>query len=298
MIRKLNNGYKALVLKIGNDSFEREINKWFQNNNIAVEVIQFGHYSGVSKRIYYIRLLKRIKFQYGNIKMIIFDDTCLYLYSKLFFLGSYLWLWNTLPQTKMERLRLLLCRINGRVYTFDKNESIKYKLGFNTQFFTNDLHLKSEIKQDIYFVGRDKGRYFLVKNLYDFCSKNGISTLFQLFRDDDKQRYDCPEILSNEFVEYNDVINNIAESRIVLDLCKEGQSGMTFRAVEALFLNKKIITNNIYYKELPFYSSEMIYVIENNDFSGLYEFIKSETVGYDESYRDYYSIEKWLGRFR
>ena len=227
-----------------------------------------------------------------------FDDTSLYLYSNIFFSKNYLWLWNTLPQTKLEKLRLLLCRNNERVYTFDKNESIKFKLNINTQFFTNKLHYNSEIKQDIYFVGRDKGRYRIVKSLYDFCSKNGISTLFQLFPDDEKKQYDCGEIITHSFIEYNDVINNIAESSVILDLCKNGQTGMTFRAIESLFFNKKIITNNTFYKSLPFYTPNMIYVIENNDFSGLYEFIKSETVGYDESYRDYYSIEKWLGRFR
>ena len=44
---------------------------------------------------------------------------------------------------------------------------------------------------------------------------------------------------------YEENINRTLNANIIIDITKENQSGWTLRILEALFFNKKLITNNI-----------------------------------------------------
>ncbi len=66
----------------------------------------------------------------------------------------YLYFWN--PINKNNKYLLENNQID-KFYTFDEKEAKKYNIHYNSQFYTENIKLKEKkIKQDIYFLGRDK----------------------------------------------------------------------------------------------------------------------------------------------
>lgn len=287
-----------LVIKSGRDSFEKVTNKFLENKCEIIESeMIIANERGLKKRNKAISFFKKEAKKYK--KIIIFDDIILYLCSLLYSKNSYLWLWNVYNGSLKNRIRLFIANINHRVYTFDKNDAKKYNLKYNTQFFSKkvaDSYKTSNDKtcNDMYFVGIDKGRYELLYNIFRYMKKYQMKPLFQMFPDDEKNYKG--DFIIDQLIDYTDVLKNVQESKAVLDICKSGQFGMTYRAMEALFYDKKIVTNNTHYREIPFYSPEAIYFLEDG-LEGLKDFIEAPKVKYDEKIKDYYSIENWFKRF-
>ena len=289
---------KVLIIKSDKDSFEQKVNSWFKQSGCYVECVNIQGKKGIRKRLIYLKEIINLKIKYRNSldKVVVFDDVCLFFYVLFFFSNSYLWLWNTVPNSKTAKLRLALCNRKNSIYSFDEQDCLNYKFKHNTQFFFCEApNEKTHNKHDLYFVGADKGRYQMLDRIYKHLILNSIEPLFQMIPANEK-KYQNKKILCEHFVEYEEVLKNLNSSKAVLDLCKPGQVGMTFRAMEALFYDKKIVTNNTHYRDLPFYSPESIYFLVDG-LEGLKDFIEAPEVKYDDSIKDYYSIENWLRRF-
>lgn len=286
---------KVLIIKKNSDSFEKLTNKWLNNtNDVQVKSI-ITNKKGIAKRIYIISCL--YKYSKGNYdKVIIFDNVIIFLYAHLFFKSVYLWLWNTIPNISSFLIRIKLCKLlNFKIYSFDEEDCKKYNLEYNTQFFYKETECYHEI-YDLYFIGVDKGRCKQIEKIYQFLKQHNVNTFFQVIPDKGKN-YKCKEILQNSYVEYTEVISNVLLSKAILDIPKPGQVGMTYRAMEALFYDKKIVTTNRDYRNLNFFSSDMVFVLDEDNCDLLPEFLKSESVGYSEQIKQYYSIENWIMRF-
>lgn len=289
----------TVIIKSDKDSFERIINAGFERQGIHVIPIEsiVNEKTGIAKINCIIKALCKLKKDESIEKIIVFDDTTFYVVALLFFSNSFLWLWNTLPETKGNRLKIPFCRQFGNVYSFDMNDCEKYKLYSNTQFMIDYEVKDQEEQQDIYFVGTDKGRYDILNRVYEFCERNSITTCFHMIPDVGKQYNSA--VITDHFIEYTEVLKNIANSRAVLDICKPGQTGCTYRAMEALLFNKKIITNNSLYYNLDFYSPEMIFVIDEEciNLEKIIGFIQKESPGYSQGIKEKYRIPYWIKRF-
>ena len=51
----------------------------------------------------------------------------------------------------------------------------------------------------------------------------------------------------------------------IVEVVKEGQTGVSLRTCEAIAFNKKLLTNNVQIKEMPFYDSRFISVFTDSD---------------------------------
>ena len=128
------------------------------------------------------------------------------------------------------------------VWTFDKKDSLQYNLKYNPQFYTYNIKLpKRDLKYDILFLGRDKGR------------KESIQEWKTLFEQNNLKVNLC--IIENEkdYIPYPKYLTMLSESKTILDFVAPGQSGLTLRTMESLFLEKKLITNNQDIKNYDFY---------------------------------------------
>ena len=93
---------------------------------------------------------------------------------------------------------------------------------------------------------------------------------------------------------YQEILEFVSQSRCLLEILKEGQTGATLRLMEALFFKKKIITTNINVKEEPFYTPQNIFIIGERPNDELANFVKT---AYDDSvdkYIDKYDVGCWL----
>lgn len=189
-----------------------------------------------------------------------------------------------------------------RVYTFDISDSKEFDIEYSPEYYTEH---QENIKYDVCYVGADKTDVRL-KNLLDIkevLRKNKVQNFFHIFRVLKKyNKYELQET-TNMFLKYEDIQRIILESKCILELQMEGQSGCTLRTLESMFLNRKLITNNKDIVNYDFYNPNNIFVIENADdfkdrFNDILKFMQSPYQKLPDMVKNNYKFCKWLERFR
>ena len=85
-------------------------------------------------------------------------------------------------------------------------------------------------------------------------------------------------------------------TKVILDLMRKNQYGLSFRIFEAMALEKKIITDNEKIKNYDFYNSNNILVL-NKDFSNITkDFFETPYQTLPEKIYEKYTLEKWVER--
>lgn len=185
------------------------------------------------------------------------------------------------------------------VYTFDQQDALRYKLNHTYQVYANDTTPERDIKYDVFFVGKDKGRLEQIYGLHKTFREQGLTSSFHIIKSKYKQydsKYDS--ILTDLLIPYDKSIEMIKESRVVLDILQINQSGQTLRPLEALFLKKKLITNNLSIVNEPFYHPSLIFILGKDDINQLSSFIYSPIVEPAPKVKARYEINNWIEQFK
>ena len=158
-------------------------------------------------------------------------------------------LWNPLARRSShvpyirKKLRLLQ-KINFQFLTFDPRDATFYNLPL-----VNNVHRRlvqntpSHILHDFYFVGYSKGRKELLVQLETRMRRLGFRTKFLLIENKADQ------------ISQHDNIRFSNESACIVDIVSQNQTGLSLRPFDALFLRKKLVTNNTTIREKDFFPS-------------------------------------------
>lgn len=162
-------------------------------------------------------------------------------------------------------------------YTFDPIDAKKFGIEFKPYFYPEeymvDCDEKVDIKQDVFFVGVDKDRLGIIKDLHKKFEQMNLTDKLMIVATPHKKYSRSDEKWLAKRVPYEKIAENIKQSRAILDIVQSGQSGITLRPMEAMFYNKKLITNNIYIKEYDFYNPRNIFILQERNISELKEFL-------------------------
>ena len=106
-------------------------------------------------------------------------------------------------------------------------------------------------------------------------------------------------IIENEkdFVPYEDYLKLLVKTKTILDIVDGNQSGLTLRCMEALFFNKKLITNNLDIENYDFYNPKNVFILGKDDMNNIKQFIDSPYELVDEKIVNYYDFDEWIKRF-
>lgn len=172
-------------------------------------------------------------------------------------------------------------------WTFDRQDSRKYKLKYNPQFYTKAVKIKNHKNKtnDIVFLGRPKDRKNEIIEINNKMKEKGLVTNFKIIENE------------KDFVPYDKYLEMLSDTKCILDYNQKGQCGLTLRPMEALFLEKKLITNNKDIINYDFYNPNNIFVLGIDDIDKIKEFIDSPYEKIDEEIINYYDFESWLNRF-
>lgn len=170
-----------------------------------------------------------------------------------------------------------------RVITFDKNDAIEMGYEYLPLFCTRDLQdvaMNSAKRNKIFMVGNivKPARYLAVKEFRKYCKDKQLHfvtylkitpvVLLQLWREGIIVR--DFKLKSIQPATYKKIIEN---SYAVFDFANHTQSGQTMRIIESLCTGKKIITNNVWIKQEPFFSPDRILIIEGYQFDEVLSFL-------------------------
>lgn len=207
----------------------------------------------------------------------------------------YLWNWDTLKESSdIERLK----SIYNKIVTFDEEDSKKFELEYFVQAFSKKLVDKyKNIKgKGVSFIGNDKGRLKFLEEIAQKLSGINIEYNFYVLKDK-KIKYSEKSILKDslysKLLSYNELLEKTANSEIVIDLVKDGQTGFPLRVMESVFMGKKIITTNKRIKNFEFYNPNNILVIEKVEDINK-EFFEKPYEAIDEKILENYTLQSWL----
>lgn len=212
------------------------------------------------------------------------------------------WLWNKIEYSYIYNLK----KFSKNIWTFDKKESEETKINYFPQFYWRRKEEIVREKYDVYFVGQDKGREarvleikesldglkFKIKIILKKYTKEIFKYIFK--NTEERKNYS----LNN--INYEEIVEDIKKSRAILELTKKKQAGLTLRALEALFYEKKLITDNENIKEYNFYNSDNIFILRQNEKidskkkKELENFLKTDLKVISKEIKKQYSIENWL----
>lgn len=187
-------------------------------------------------------------------------------------------------------------------YTFDPIDAKKFGIKFKPYFYPEEYMIdcdeKVPIKQDIFFVGVDKDRLGVIKDLHRRFEQMNLTDKLMIVATLHKKYSRSDEKWLAKRVPYEKIAENIKQSRAILDIVQSGQSGITLRPMEAMFYNKKLITNNIYIKEYDFYNPHNIFILQERNISELKEFLELPTIEINQEIKNKYRFSGgWLKEF-
>ncbi|WP_152287826.1 hypothetical protein [Flavicella marina] len=97
----------------------------------------------------------------------------------------------------------------------------------------------------------------------------------------------------DEFISYGETIAHIKDARIVLDFKTDDHNGLSFRTFEAIFYNKKLITNNPLVKAYDFYNPQNIFYWDGYNLDGYEAFLELPFAPIEASIKNKYSFTNW-----
>jgi 1,5-rhamnosyltransferase len=96
---------------------------------------------------------------------------------------------------------------------------------------------------------------------------------------------------------YTENLENVIASRCLVDIVKEGQSGLTMRVLEAALYQKKLITNNWTILDTDLYHKNNVFILDYDNLDDIDDFMKREIVPVSEAVLQKYDINHWLKEF-
>lgn len=182
------------------------------------------------------------------------------------------------------------------LWSFDPNDSRKYGMKYNPQFYFFTT-AKPSIKYDAVYVGAARGRTDLIKLCYKNIRRQGLTCQFVVKGDSDSFS-ECQNIkIFHQTMPYETVIFHNNSALAIVEINQKGQSGLTVRALEALFMGKKLITNNRDIRKYDFYHPNNIFIIGENDWHDLRSFVYSPYHAVNKEIIHKYSADEWMKRF-
>ena len=121
----------------------------------------------------------------------------------------------------------------------------------------------------------------VIKNIKNELDLISINTDVHIVRD--KSSTDLPSdisITTDSYLSFERYLNEVECSSILIDVTQSNQQGVTLRFIEALFMNRKLITTNVDVLSLEFYSPENIYIYGHEKNRTLKEFVESLSIYY------------------
>lgn len=303
---------KTLILKSDRGSFERFYIKYMQTQNVHTE--PFFKKMGKIRRYISIFFIQKLKVPfaflwYGDWKenlskynnVIIFDRN--YNWNIINFIHKrnpqcriIVWYWNPLGtiQRVPEKYRK-----HCEEWSFDRKDCDRYGLKYNVQFSFQQIFEKTKKRKlyDLYFIGYDKGRLYglleLQKKL-DICEEK---VKFIVVRD---KNSNIRDFTYSSPISYEENLDYLSKSNIIIEFVQEGQEGLTVRCIEALFLKKKLITNNKKIVKYNFYNKNNIFVYDEKNVSitHLKEFLRTEYESIESNVIQQYDFSNWLKNFQ
>ena len=181
------------------------------------------------------------------------------------------------------------------VFSFEKDDCAKFNLKFAPNWiYNNDVSLSSnaDFEYDVFNISSIDKRLPILVRIADELKSKTIKFKFIVY---DKKRKPVDNTITyiNKHMPLSEVNDYISRSKVLLDINRICQIGLTFRVFESLGLDKKLITTNSDIKNYDFYNPNNILIIDEKNPVISADFFKNEYEKIPDSILHQYTIEGW-----
>ena len=180
-------------------------------------------------------------------------------------------------------------------FSFEPNDVNKYNMQLLTNFYF-DTVTESNNTIDAYYIGNFDDRISTIEKINVLLLKSGLNTeiYIKINRKKNTKAFSKNINFITNFIPFEENQRKIKESRIILDVHKKIQNGLTFRVFEAIGLNKKLITTNKDIVNYDFYNPNNIFVWDENITEIPINFLEKEYEKLSDEIYKKYSLENWV----
>lgn len=185
----------------------------------------------------------------------------------------------------------ILRKYNIIGFSWDIEDCEKYGLRYQIPCVDPTLfdNINSDTKlYDVCFIGVDKGRYRIIKDIEEVTSKAGYRSYIHITPDHSYNKIGNKDYQNK--ISYQRYLEIVSTSSCYIDIVQKGQVGTTTRTMEALFTSKKIISNNSKLKEYDFYNPKNIFILTENNINDIPSFLKLPYVPVDKEILQKYEL--------
>jgi len=193
-----------------------------------------------------------------------------------------------MPEHKVGRCVRAMQAMGYNLLTFDPEEATKYGMTYAPQFYRFPEPWQEEICYDFFFCGMIKDRSDRLQSLKSQLEGMGFRCKFIIVGKghDDK-------------ISYEQYLDYVRKSRCLVDMFQKGQIGLTRRPLEALFFNKKLLTENAQVADFDFYRQENTFIIGRDDWDDIKRFMDEiKPVTIPDEVKQRYDVTQWLQHFK
>lgn len=150
------------------------------------------------------------------------------------------------------------------IYTIIDRDAKEYNLNYYPLLYSKLPFSEDKTQYDIYFCGTAVRRAEKLNSLHKKFKEQDINDMFYV-AGASKVEACCEGIEYNKALTYEENVAMVMKSNCLLEVMHTGVNAPTQRYLEALCYNKKLLTNNQYVCQYPYYNPEYIQVFSSID---------------------------------
>lgn len=182
-----------------------------------------------------------------------------------------------------------------KVFSFEKEDCEAYQLNFipNWIYQENNIKAPTTLKYDVFNISSKDNRFKIITKIANELREKNLVTKIIVYSKKNKVKDPTIEFISKS-IPISEVNKYIKQSKILLDIQRKEQNGLTFRVFESIGLSKKLITTNPNIVNYDFYNSNNILVINEKNMSFDVNFFKTVYEPIPEKIYEKYTLEQWV----
>ena len=118
-----------------------------------------------------------------------------------------------------------------------------------------DLLPDTTYESDIFFVGANKGRLTLLLDIYKNLNAQGLKCRFFITGVKEEEKKYEEDIIYNQYMQYEEVLKYVRNTKCVLEIIQQNGNYPSYRILESIKYNKKLLTTNEKISEHSLYNS-------------------------------------------
>ncbi|MBO7423549.1 MAG: hypothetical protein J6T99_09230 [Oscillospiraceae bacterium] len=152
------------------------------------------------------------------------------------------------------------------VFSYNTEDVEKYGFRYTSAFFSkyNQQDLLNGKKSDICFIGLAKDRGDLIVRIFNKLNRS-CNCNFIICSNGKTSQYPNGIEVTDKRMPYTEYLSNEINSNCILEVLKEDTASPTFRCWEAVYYNKRLLTNWKGIRDFVYYDPNFMQYFENEN---------------------------------